>query len=141
MKRYYLCIILFVCGITKNAYTQELSKHRWNNRLVLLVVQDSSNQLLQRQLEEFEKHKKGLEERKILVYMIAPNGFKKEDESWNYSEALFKKYNQNKTPFEVILLGLDGGIKARKKEIFYCRDLFAIVDAMPMRQNEIRKQH
>lgn len=140
MKLSYLLIILFVGSMCQNSFSQELSKHRWKNRLVLLVVQDSSSQLLQRQLDAFEMQKKGLHERKILVYTVTPNGFKKGEESWKYSKTLFKKYYQNTTPFEVILIGLDGGTKTRKKEVLSCEALFAIVDAMPMRQNEIRKQ-
>jgi hypothetical protein len=40
--------------------------------------------------------------------------------------------------FEIILIGLDGGIKLRKNDIVSREELFSIIDAMPMRRNEMR---
>jgi hypothetical protein len=44
----------------------------------------------------------------------------------------------NGANFEVILIGKDGGVKKRKTELMSTDGLFAIVDAMPMRQSEMK---
>ena len=44
--------------------------------------------------------------------------------------------NENEN-FEVILIGLDGGIKLQQTEILIKKDLFRIIDTMFMRRNEI----
>ena len=38
------------------------------------------------------------------------------------------------THFEVILIGLDGYIKLQQNEVISAKNLFAIIDAMPMRK-------
>ena len=41
--------------------------------------------------------------------------------------------------FSVILIGKDGGEKLRRKSLLTTRELFAIVDAMPMRRAEMER--
>ena len=41
--------------------------------------------------------------------------------------------------FSVVLIGKDGGEKLRRDSFLTTRDLFAIVDAMPMRRAEMKK--
>jgi hypothetical protein len=41
--------------------------------------------------------------------------------------------------FEVVLVGKDGGAKERRKAAFDTRELFGIIDAMPMRIREMRR--
>lgn len=41
--------------------------------------------------------------------------------------------------FAVVLVGKDGGEKLRRTTIVKPRELFAIIDAMPMRRNEAKK--
>ncbi|WP_345165985.1 DUF4174 domain-containing protein [Algibacter aquimarinus] len=38
---------------------------------------------------------------------------------------------------ELLLIGLDGGIKLRQSKMLYCKDLFSVIDVMPMRKSEI----
>ncbi|MEM9823617.1 MAG: DUF4174 domain-containing protein [Bacteroidota bacterium] len=51
-----------------------------------------------------------------------------------------QKYHQSKAPFEVLLLGLDGGVKLQQPEVLSCTELFAIIDRMPMRRQELRRR-
>ena len=45
-----------------------------------------------------------------------------------------------KEDFEVILIGLDGGIKLQRTELLTKEDLFKITDSMPMRRDELTKK-
>jgi len=42
--------------------------------------------------------------------------------------------------FAFILIGKDGTVKLRSGEIILCADLFALIDSMPMRKEEIRRK-
>ncbi|MDP5094209.1 MAG: DUF4174 domain-containing protein, partial [Polaribacter sp.] len=54
---------------------------------------------------------------------------------------LFLKYNPKNTPFKVMLIGLDGGIKLAQSTVLSKEKLFAIIDGMPMRKREIRNNN
>lgn len=44
-----------------------------------------------------------------------------------------------KSDFEVILIGLDGGVKLRQTEALETKKLFDLINSVPMRQAEMRK--
>jgi hypothetical protein len=89
-------------------------------------------------LAELNAHKKGLEERKLLVYQIQPNRYTVglANHRWQQSKRLHKKYKKTKAPFEIILVGLDGGNKLHRTKFLGCKELFNTIDAMPMRRLE-----
>ncbi len=120
---------------------QDLSKHRWENRLILLLTDDENNSTFQSQLAEFRKDFTGLNERKLIIYQVMPEEFKTGLNTGNKikSDCLYNDYKKTNSGFEVILLGLDGGIKLRLDELLSLEKLFAIIDAMPMRRREIER--
>ena len=124
-----------------NLNAQDLSKHQWKDRLVLIIAEDENNKTFQQQLTELQKHQQGLKERKLVIYQILPEkyttGF--EEENWKTSSELFQKYKAEKSDFRVILIGLDGGEKLDQTEILSAEKLFNTIDSMPMRQAEMRK--
>jgi hypothetical protein len=121
-----------------NVLSQDFSKHKWENRLVIIYSQDIDNSLYQKQLEELNNFKEGLLERKILVYHILPEIYKiglDTDNEWK-KNSYFKSKKNN---FEIVLIGLDGSIKHSQKELLTAEKLFGIIDQMPMRRIEINK--
>ena len=121
---------------------QELSSHKWKDRLLLILNTENSKSLHQEQIKILQDNIEGLEERKLVIYSVMPDQFKKGigSESWMKSARLNDRYRQEGKEFEVILIGLDGGVKLRQSEILSIEKLFATIDAMPMRRNEIRNK-
>lgn len=119
---------------------QDLSKHQWKDRLILIVTEEK-NEKFQQQLTELQKHQQALNERKLVIYQILPEkyttGF--EGENWKNSSDLYSTFKALKSDFRFILIGLDGGEKLKQTEILSAEKLFNIIDSMPMRQAEIRK--
>ena len=117
---------------------QDPSSFQWKNRLLLILVNDLSEEVYIKQLAELNAHKKGLEERKLLVYLIQPNRYTVglADHRWQQSKRLYQKYKKTKGPFEIILVGLDGGNKLHKTKFLGYKELFNTIDAMPMRRLE-----
>jgi len=54
--------------------------------------------------------------------------------------ALRKKFNAPAGRFTVILVGKDGGVKFKRHTRVKLSDIFALIDAMPMRQEEMRQK-
>ncbi len=125
-----------------NLNAQDLSKHQWKNRLVLILTNDTTNTNYKNQLKAFEAETEGMKERKLLVYHITPTQYCTENENkkWHNSSKLYTNYKQTNAPFEVILIGLDGRIKLTQNEVLTTDKLFAIIDGMPMRRAELRRK-
>ena len=123
-----------------NVNAQDLSKHQWKDRLVLIIAEEKTEKF-QQQLTELQKHQQGLKERKLVVYKILPEKYSTgfEEENWKSSTELYKKYKAEKSNFRVILIGLDGGEKLEQTEVLSVEKLFNTIDSMPMRQAEMRK--
>lgn len=46
-----------------------------------------------------------------------------------------------KENYEMILIGLDGGVEKRYNGIEKPKDIFDLIDSMPMRQSELRRKY
>lgn len=120
---------------------QDLKDFQWKNRLILIIAENEEDQNFQKQLAELQQDQDGLKERKLIIYKILPKNFSQglESETWENGSALYQKYKTNASGFQVLLLGLDGGIKLDQSEILSLKKLFDTIDSMPMRQAEMRK--
>lgn len=121
---------------------QDLSKHQWKDRLILILTDNEDNPDFQSQLAEFRKDLTGLKERKIIIYQVMPEAYKTglNGENNIKSGRLYNEYKKTDAGFEVILLGLDGGVKLRQNELLPLEKLFATIDVMPMRRQEIERK-
>lgn len=131
--------ILFFLNIN-TIYSQNMKSHRWENRLLLMLTDSTNSCIYKNQIAELKAHEKGLKERRLLVYQIKKDGYKTgliEQSDWQKSTDLYKTYKKPNMPFEILLIGLDGGIKLRQSKLLHCEDLFSIIDVMPMRKSEI----
>jgi len=73
---------------------------------------------------------------------VLPEKFKRENrenQGWIQSSELFAEYKQSDKTFEIMLIGLDGGVKLRQSKFLSNEDLFARIDQMPMRRDELER--
>ena len=119
--------------------SQNLEKHQWNDRVVLIFSDDKSSSKLKKQVDLFQKEKVSLEERKLKIYQFAEGDFKYGfDDSWKKSTIKTKRFNDKEESFKIVLIGLDGGIKLKQNTILTPEKLFIIIDGMPMRKRELK---
>jgi len=130
-------LILFFCVMTN--YAQEMVKHQWKERVLLLLTDAVQNSVFKEQVDIFKTESTNFKERKLIIYKVTPKGYIKGNK-WFYTDKFHKYYKKNKSTFEIVLLGLDGNIKLRQSTLLKNKDLYDLIDAMPMRKNEIRKQ-
>ncbi|MEM7655250.1 MAG: DUF4174 domain-containing protein [Bacteroidota bacterium] len=120
-----------------------LAAYRWEQRLVLVFAPDDSHPQFSQQMQEVQRETAEWQDRDLGVFQLWPKGgLTPEQEALNreQSQRLYRQYGVVPGEFVVILIGKDGGEKARRKdEILSNETLFPIIDAMPMRRSEMRR--
>lgn len=132
-------------------HTQEnsLDEFRWKKRILLLLHETDSHSTYRQQLAALGKLDSEFEDRRLLVVDVQKdryrirniNGLDSKPDRWNTNESLYAKYALKKAGFSVVLIGLDGGIKISQTDVISKKELFERIDAMPMRQRELRTKH
>ena len=120
--------------------SQALSDFQWENRLIVVFTETENSEKFQDQMEILQKDDKGLNNRKLKVIHSIPGKHQivfPQKTNWQ-SSTLFEK-KESASDFEVILIGLDGGVKLRQTEPIGTEKLYGLIDSMPMRQAEMRK--
>ena len=146
LLRIRIILIIIGCSSFMNLNGQNLKKHKWENRVLIVKTSDIKSKKYQEQLKEFKNSFEELIDRKFILYKITGDDFVLIDyknSELNNSGKISRKLTDNilneKENFEVILIGLDGGIKLQQTEILMKEDLFKIIDSMPMRRDELIK--
>ena len=123
-----------------HSFGQEIGKNQWKNRVLILLTKDAENTEYGNQLTEFNGELLNFNERKLVVYHVTPASYKVglNTTTKPISPMLYTKYKKTKSDFEVILIGLDGGIKLRQDSILTKQKLYTLIDSMPMRKNELK---
>ena len=119
---------------------QNLNEYKWKNRLILIFTQSSDSKNAEEQLNKLKKDTDGLKERKLKIIHSIPGEYQTvfpEISDWQNSD-LYREMKQEKEKFEIILIGLDGGVKLRQTDHLTLSQLFQTIDSMPMRQAEMR---
>lgn len=122
---------------------QNLTEYQWENRLVVMFSQSEKSPAVEKQLKNLEEKSEGLKERKLKIIHSIPGRQRiifPSSSEWQDSE-LYSTMKQKNTGFEVILIGLDGGVKLRQTEILENQRLFDLIDSMPMRKAEMRRNN
>lgn len=110
--------------------TFDLDAARWNLRPVLVFAPSGEHPDFLRQEELLAMDAEGLAERDVRVVRVLGDS----------DAALRTRFRAPMAEFAVILVGKDGGEKLRSSEPVTTGELFALIDTMPMRQREMRRQ-
>ncbi|MFY7669589.1 DUF4174 domain-containing protein [Tenacibaculum sp. MEBiC06402] len=149
MKSKFIIVLVFLSINVMHSQNLDLSEYKWKNRLVLIITNGNSN-LRKQQLNEFQSRLKEFEERKLIFFEIQPKRYRKiplkiktkEQDNWFYTAQPYEKHKSKNTDFKVLLIGLDGGIKKQKtNKILTQEQLFTIIDGMPMRRRELKRNN
>ena len=113
---------------------------RWSRRLLVLTA-EGPEAAVQRSLVAAEQE--GLEDRDLTVFIV---GAEVEVVAGNRltdpvppAAAFRRRFDLPDGDFQVVLIGKDGGVKARWSEPVSPSAVFDLVDAMPMRMREMRE--
>lgn len=119
-----------IFSILLSTFAVLLSAQQSNYRRIIVFAPDSANLSFITQNRIFQTENSACVERDIIV----------ENHIFRTKESLlFKKYQVSNRDFTVLLIGKDGYVKLRSKEVVTPKRIYALVDAMPMRKDEMRK--
>ena len=117
-----MTFLLLINSIFFQMVTAPLANHR------MVLVFGNNLTLVKEQLSALQKDSSGLAERDLIVKQVKPG-----DKLYQTYDIIIDE------SFTVILIGKDGGEKYRSASLLTASRLFAMVDAMPMRQAEMRQ--
>ncbi len=128
----------------KFAAAQVLEPHLWNDRVILLFTSSRQQDALQQQLSILTEEAEEVTARDLVIYTILPDeGEMPGGRSLSPEKARSLYHTYGITPgtgFIFMLIGKDGTEKMRKKEPVSARELFSLIDSMPMRKAEMRRE-
>ena len=107
----------------------------WKNRILVIQSSGADSTWFHKELAQ------GLKDRKLLIVQFKGNDLLKSNyegmiDSPKFLERLDGK---RKTDSHWVLIGLDGGVKKSGDSFPKAEEIFKTIDAMPMRQSEIRR--
>jgi len=129
-KALNLALFAAVILASKGLVAAPLEAYRWHARPVVVFGSEDSGAFRQ-QLDIFNRASVGFRERDMVVVTVANRGGRQD---------LRRVYNVQPGEFEVLLIGKDGGVKLRSRDIVSPKELFRLVDAMPMRRQESQRR-
>tara|TARA_R110000744_G_scaffold314004_1_gene421093 strand:+ start:143 stop:556 length:414 start_codon:yes stop_codon:yes gene_type:complete len=134
-----LKILIFLFMFQGTSITaQKLSDYKWKNRVLILSDKNLDSDEMNTALRTIKGSTKELKERDIILFLHQEGTFynldKKEvkSESSNIISKYFSGY---------VLIGKDGGIKAKHPYPLELEDLFNLIDGMPMRRIEMKSNN
>ena len=141
-------IIIFTMlsfGTIWNAQAQsvDLSVFQWKNRLLFLFAPSPSHPQFDELHRSLAAQNAEVLDRDLVIFEIlesAPSSVNSDFVDAEAAQFLRKKFNVQEGTFNVILVGKDGGIKLRSQDQTNLNDIFSLIDAMPMRQEEMRRK-
>ena len=115
---------------------------RDQSRPLLVFAPRAADAQLEIQMRTLEEHAAQAADRQIVVIAIPYDSPSPSEASLADAEAraVRRRFNVAPADFAVILLGKDGGEKLRSTRPLSMDKLSATIDAMPMRQDEMRQK-
>ena len=128
-----LTILTFILSVSLSA--KILKDHLWKHRIIIVFTEQDLS-------KEWKNTKEKLTDRHLIYYQINNKNQlvtnQKEQITLDSIKAIREKYyQQSDQPTQVILIGKDGGIKNRSNKLDLDA-LYALIDTMPMRIQEMR---
>lgn len=109
-----------------------LDRYRWTSRLLVAVAPSPGDPRLAEQSRLFAQARREASERDLIL--VSASG------SSRHAEALRRRFGIAPDEFRAVLVGKDGGGKLSASGPIAADRLFAEIDAMPMRREELRRR-
>ena len=122
-------ILIIIIPILGFSASEDFQFRNYREILIFSPAKDNVNQ--EKQLQIFEKDPDGLKERDLKVSVNV----------WNAKQdAMYRRWKIDQKKFTLILIGKDGQEKFRSEKPTTLKQLYSIIDVMPMRRSEMKKQ-
>ena len=121
----------------------DLSQFQWKNRLLFLFAPKRSHPLFDALQKSIAIAQAEVADRDLVIFECLESGLSRmgmTDLDPQVAQSLRDKFEIPRGQFAVILVGKDGGIKLERQDETRLEDIFALIDSMPMRREEMRQK-
>jgi hypothetical protein len=148
MVRYH-CMVLLLVGMMvgsasgKDQDQVDLSSYQGKNRLLMLFAPSEDAPMYQSFKKQLQRRAQEMRDRDLVTFHLFESGEGRLDDRSLHKEQVLplrKLFSITRGECTVILIGKDGDVKFREQLPVDLSEIFAIIDAMPMRQREIRER-
>jgi hypothetical protein len=121
---------------------QSMSNYRWKKRPLVVFAENDGSSLLAEQRQIVSRNRSDLNKRDVVVVWVVGNTVSTELGPPPNSNAtsLRARFDVADGEFRAVLEGKDGGEKLSSAKPLAADRLFATIDAMPMRRDEMRRR-
>lgn len=145
-RREVVATLLATCAVSAvpsglTAQTgDDLSRYRWQRRLLLVFAPVPQDPRLAAQRLRTAEALSGFRDRELTVIEIVERRVLIDGARvrWLDSFAMRSLFEVEDNGFETVLIGKDGGVKLRREGLMPTDVLFDTIDAMPMRRQEMK---
>ena len=120
----------------------ELEERRWESRPLLVFAPSAADARFAEVVNQVDAARSGMRERDMDDVRIvgAAGSVNGEPLARNAAETLRARFDVDADAFAVILVGKDGGVKLREDRPVPLATIFERIDAMPIRQAEMKRR-
>lgn len=141
--------LIFAAGLMASASENvtdgeswSMDKYLWSNRPVIVFAPGAADALPAAQRAALDPQGKAFRDRDMVLIEVIGDTVSVNGQPARGTDAddLRVRYQIVRETSSAVLVGKDGGVKLRSGTAFSADELFATIDAMPMRNLEIRQQ-
>ena len=139
----FIVVIAFLTFVAKVDAAMDLNRYKWKNRLLFIFAPHDSHPLLIHLKNEASARNQEIVDRDLLIFEILENGSSLVDSTRLENQMvrnIRQKFLVSSGQFTVVLVGKDGGVKLRRDGQVKLDEIFSLIDAMPMRREEMRQK-
>ena len=128
LMKYVIILIIFFTSL--EIMSKQISDLNWKKRVLIISYNNQSDELLTKTIKYISDNKCGIDDRNLEVIFF---------EKYKNKDFLTPKFINQK--YGIWLLGYDGQIKYYSQDDKIFLRLFNLIDSMPMRKTEIKKDN
>ena len=141
-----IAVVAFSAGASQSELegAVDLSQYEWKNRLVFVFAPTREEPSFHTFHESLMAREADVADRDLVVFELLESGPSTRDgESLDPAAArlLRERFGVPDGAFSIILVGKDGGVKLDRQQRTSLEEIFALIDSMPMRQHEMRREN
>jgi hypothetical protein len=143
-----LALVAFGLGVSlfpmPAAAGEILDSLRWKNRVLILFAPSVADPEYEKINTDVEMESSEMDDRDLVIVRVLEHGASTAGAARlndGDAEMLRKRFSITEGQMATLLIGKDGGLKLRRSGSVDIREIFALIDGMPMRQQEMREKN
>jgi hypothetical protein len=139
----FFILISLTVWTPRETLSMDLTQFQRKNRLLLIFAQDGNHPLFQDLQSQILAQKAEVDDRDLIVFEVPAQGPARMNTNTldrKEADSIRNHFAIPSDEYSLILVGKDGGIKLKRKDQVDLKEVFELIDSMPMRQNEMRQK-